>query len=62
MLFSDTSLRVDSKIKQFAWNLDDVSFSASEVEEADEILDQIASEGANHPTLADVQQHTASGK
>ena len=62
VLFSDTSLRVDSKIKQFAWNLDDVSFSASEVEEADEILEQIASEGANHPTLADVRQHTASGK
>ena len=62
MLFSDTLLRVDSKIKQFAWNLDDVSFSAPEVEEADEILDQIASEGANHPTLADVRQHTASGK
>ena len=25
-------------------------------------MDQISSEGANHPTLADVQQHTASGK
>ena len=62
VLFSDTSLRVNSKIKQFAWNLDDVSFSASEVEEADKILDQIASEGANHPTLADVWQHTTSGK
>ena len=62
VLFSDTSLRVESKLKQFAWNLDDVSFSESEVEEVDEILDQISSEGANHPTLADVRQHTASGK
>ena len=31
VLFSDTLLRVESKIKQFAWNLDDVSFSESEV-------------------------------
>ena len=51
ILFSDSSLRVESKIKQFAWNLDDVSFSESEVEEADVILEQISSQGANHPTL-----------
>ena len=62
ILFSDTSLRVESKIKQFAWNLDEVSFSESEVEEADAILEQISSEGANHPTLADIRQHTASRK
>ena len=59
VVFADTSLKVENQIKQIQWNLEDIAFSDAEVSEAAEVLEQISAEGSNHPTLADVRQHSA---
>ena len=58
-VFADTSLKVENQIKQIQWNLEDIAFSEAEVSEAAKVLEQISAEGSNHPTLADVRQHSA---
>ena len=62
MLFADTALRVESQIREFAWNLEDKAFSKSEVDEATDVLDQISAEGDNQLLLADVRRHSAQSK
>ena len=62
VLFADTTLRVDSQIQQFAWNLEDKSFSKSEVNKVTNILEEISAEGANQPSLADVRGHSMQSK
>ena len=53
------SLKIKNQIKQIQWNLEDIAFSEAEVSEAAEVLEQISAEGSNHPTLADVRQHSS---
>ena len=62
VLFADTALRVESQIREFAWNLEDEAFSKSEVDEATDVLEQISAEGDNQPSLADVRRHSAQSK
>ena len=62
VIFADSSLQTSSQFKEFQWNLDDVTFSAEEVSEAEEVLSQVAEEGANRPTLAEVRAHSAQNK
>ena len=45
VLFADNALRVESQIRELAWNLEDEAFSKSEVNEATDVLDQISAEG-----------------
>ena len=59
IVFADTSLKVKNQIKQIQWNLEDIAFSEAEVSEAAKVLEQISAEGSNHPTLANVRQHSA---
>ena len=61
-LFSDTTLRLSGMFKQYQWNLEDITFSESEVSDAAEVLEQVAAEGENRPTLADVRAHSAQNK
>ena len=59
VILADTSLKVENQIKQIQWNLEDIAFSDAEVSEAAKVLEQISAEGSNHPTLADIRQHSA---
>ena len=59
VVFADTSLKVKNQIKQIQLNLEDIAFSEAEVFKAAKVLEQISAEGSNHPTLADVHQHSA---
>ena len=59
VVFAYTSLKVENQIKKIQWNLEDIAFSNAEVSEAAKVLEQISAEGSNHPTLADVRQHSA---
>ena len=62
VIFADSALKTSSHIKEFQWNLDDVTFSQDEVADAEEVLAQVAEEGANRPTLAEVRAHSAQNK
>jgi len=62
VVYADSALRLPSHIKEFQWDLNDVTFSDSEVAEAEAVLAEVSQEGANKPTLAAVRRATAHHK
>ena len=61
-LFADSSLQVESQIKEFKWDLEAVAFPADKILEASQAVDQISEAGALRPDLEDVQAHIAQNK
>jgi len=62
VIYADSALRLPSQIKEFQWDLNDVTFSDSEVAEAEAVLAEVSLEGANKPTLAAVRRATSHHK
>ena len=61
-LFADSSLRIDSQIKEFKWDLEAVAFPSEKITAAKEALEQISEEGALRPDLEDVQAQIAQNR
>ena len=59
VLFADTALKDSNDIIQFTFSLTDTSFAPGEIQESEELLEELALDGENDPSLDDLRRMKA---